>query len=103
MAVGERYAPAGRRYERTKEGTLILVRELRHSPARIRIQLSGHIAEWPFEVVPPISDISADCVEIGNQFRRNLKQRRLKILAKMLYRGCSRDLQNIGRSPQKPG
>jgi hypothetical protein len=32
---------------------------------------------------PPISGISADCVEIGNHFRGNLEHRRLKILAKM--------------------
>jgi hypothetical protein len=33
---------------------------------------------------PRISGISADCVEIGNHFRGDLKHRRLKILAKML-------------------
>ena len=45
-----------------------------------------------------IPGISADCVEIGNHFRGNLKQRRLKVLAKMLDGRCSGDDQDIGRS-----
>ena len=32
-----------------------------------------------------------DCIEIGNHSRRNLKQRRPKILSKMRERRCSRD------------
>ena len=50
----------------------------------------------PLRCVPPTPGISADCVEIGNHFRRNLKQRRLKILAKMLERRCARNQQDIG-------
>jgi hypothetical protein len=51
--------------------------------------------------VPPISGISADCVEIGDHLR-NLKHRRLKILAKMLDGRRSRDHQDIGRPLEKP-
>jgi hypothetical protein len=45
---------------------------------------------------------SADCIEIGNHFRRNLKTRRLKVLAKMREGRCSGDQQDIGRALQKP-
>jgi hypothetical protein len=45
---------------------------------------------------------SADCAEIGDHFRRNLKHRRPKILPKMLDRRCSRDHHDIGRPLQKP-
>src|ERR1700741_5262863 len=45
---------------------------------------------------------SADGVKIGNHFRRNLKQRGLKILAKMREGRGSRYQQDIGRALQKP-
>src|SRR4029077_10695096 len=45
---------------------------------------------------------SADCVEIVNNFRRNLQQRRLKILAKMREGRRSRDLYAIRLALQKP-
>src|SRR3984957_14785084 len=52
--------------------------------------------------MPASSSVVADRVEFGNHFRANLKQRRLKILAKMLDGRCSRDHQDIGRPLEKP-
>src|SRR5258705_5018584 len=47
-------------------------------------------------------ETSADCVEIGVHFRRNLQRRSLKILAKMPQGRRSRNQQNVGRALEKP-
>src|SRR5258708_20378416 len=78
------------------------VRNRSNTRAESTFQLSGDIADSPLRWLAPISGTSADCVEIGNHFRGNLKHRRLKILAKMLDGRCSRDHQDIGRPLKKP-